>query len=111
MPIVHFDDLPDSARVWIFASDVPLAGETADLVLASVDAFLAGWKAHGVPLRCARDWRDGRFLAVGVDVTAENASFQPISPATLCAEVDRRFSRVMPSYLPAMPQDSTAPLG
>jgi hypothetical protein len=42
--------------------------------LAAVDQFLSEWKAHGVPLRCGREWRDGRFLAVGVDVTAENAS-------------------------------------
>lgn len=27
-----------------------------------------------MPLRSARDWRDDRFLAVGVDVTDENAS-------------------------------------
>ena len=74
MPIVPFDALPDSARVWVFASDQPLDGAVADTLLAAVDQFLSEWKAHGVPLRCARDWRDGRFLAVGVDVTAENAS-------------------------------------
>ncbi len=74
MPIVPFDALPDSARVWVFASDSPLAGAAADTLLAAVDQFLAGWKAHGVPLRGARDWRDDRFLAIGVDVTAENAS-------------------------------------
>jgi len=43
-------------------------------VLGAVDHFLAAWKAHGVPLVCARDWRDHRFLAIGVDVNAENAS-------------------------------------
>ncbi len=74
MAIVPFDALPDSARVWVFASDHPLTGAAADTLLAAVDRFLADWAAHGVPLRCARDWRDGRFLAVGVDVTAENAS-------------------------------------
>ena len=74
MPIVPFDKLPDSARVWVFASDKPLAGAPADTLLAEVDRFLADWKAHGIPLHCARDWRDDRFLAVGVDVTAENAS-------------------------------------
>ncbi len=74
MPIVAFDSLPDSARVWVFASDRPLAGAGADELLAAVDEFLATWSAHGVPLRCARAWRDDRFLAVGVDVTAEQAS-------------------------------------
>ncbi len=74
MPIVPFEALPDTARVWIFASEQQLDGAAADTVLAAVDRFLADWRAHGVPLRSARDWRDGRFLAVGVDVTAENAS-------------------------------------
>src|SRR5438045_4000531 len=74
MPIVPFDSLPGSARVWIFASDPELADARADTLLAEVDRFLSDWKAHGVPLRCARDWRDGRFLAVGVDVSEENAS-------------------------------------
>ena len=74
MPIVPFETLPDNARVWVFASDQALSGAVADTLLASVDQFLSEWKAHGVPLRCARDWRDDRFLAVGVDVNAENAS-------------------------------------
>lgn len=74
MPIVRFDALPDSARVWVFASDKPLRGAVADTLLASVDRFLADWRAHGTPLSCAREWRDDRFLAIGVDVTQENAS-------------------------------------
>jgi hypothetical protein len=74
MPIVSFESLPDSARVWVFASDHPLHGAVADTLLAAVDRFLSEWKAHGVPLRCARDWRDDRFLAVAVDINAENAS-------------------------------------
>ena len=74
MPIVPFSALPDSARVWVFASDRELSGAVAVSLLAAVDQFLAQWKAHGVPLKCARDWRDDRFLAVGVDVNEENAS-------------------------------------
>jgi hypothetical protein len=74
MPIVPFTELPDSARIWVFASDHELAGDSEDAVLGAVDDFLDRWKAHGVPLVCARDWRDNRFLAIGVDVNAENAS-------------------------------------
>lgn len=74
MSIVSFEALPDSARIWIFASEHPLDGAAADTLLAAVDRFLADWKAHGVPLRAAREWRDARFLAIGVDVNAENAS-------------------------------------
>jgi hypothetical protein len=74
MPIVPFDQLPDSSRVWVFGSERPLAGAAADTLLASVDQFLSEWRAHGTPLRCAREWRDDRFLAVGVDVNEESAS-------------------------------------
>lgn len=74
MPIVSFDRLPDSARLWVFASDRELTGDSEAAVLDAVDNFLTAWKAHGVPLVCARDWRDNRFLAIGVDVNAENAS-------------------------------------
>jgi hypothetical protein len=58
----------------VFAAADPVRGAAADALLARVDAFLATWAAHGVPLRCARDWRDDRFLAVGVDQSLEGAS-------------------------------------
>lgn len=74
MPIVSFDSLPDASRVWVFGSDRALSGAAADRLLAEVDRFLAQWKAHGVPLTCARDWRDERLLTIGVDSTREGAS-------------------------------------
>lgn len=74
MPLVDFSALPSHARVWVFASDRPLTGRDADALLAEVDRFLTQWKAHGAPLRSAREWRDDRFLAIGVDPTAEQAS-------------------------------------
>jgi hypothetical protein len=74
MPRVSFDQLPDGARVWVFASDRALTGGDATRLLEEVDRFLDQWKAHGTPLRGARDWRDDRFLAIGVDPTVEQAS-------------------------------------
>ena len=74
MPAIAFQALPPEARVWVFASDRPLSGNDSELLLGEVDRFLAQWKAHGHPLRCAREWREDRFLAIGVDPTAEQAS-------------------------------------
>ena len=74
MSAVAFESLPAEARVWVFASDRPLRGKDSDLLLGEVDRFLGQWKAHGKALRCAREWRDDRFLAIGVDPTAEQAS-------------------------------------
>lgn len=74
MPIVPFDQLPDDARLWVFAASDPLTGDRAAALLAGVDAFLAQWRAHGEPLTVAREWRDDRFLAVAVDQRGAGAS-------------------------------------
>jgi hypothetical protein len=74
MPIVPFEELPDASRVWVFGSDHALTGDELDRLLGEVDRFLGQWKAHGVPLTCARDWRDEHLLTIGVDSTQENAS-------------------------------------
>ncbi len=74
MPITDFAALPTDARVWVFACDRSLTADEARPFLAQVDAYLAQWKAHGTPLRCARAWAHDRFLAVGIDPTAEQAS-------------------------------------
>jgi hypothetical protein len=74
MSLVPFSALPDTARIWIFGSDKPLVGAVVDTLLAEVDSYLDQWKAHGFPLRAAREWRDDRFLIIGIDPTAEQAS-------------------------------------
>ena len=74
MPLVPFASLPDDARVWVFAASDALSGDRADALLESVDDYLGQWKAHEEPLTCARDWRDQRFLAIGVDQSTAGAS-------------------------------------
>ena len=74
MPVVPFNTLPASARVWIFSSDQPLTGSRAERLLGEVDQYLNQWHAHGHPLTCARAWRDDRFLAIGVDQSNAYAS-------------------------------------
>lgn len=74
MPVVPFESLPDSSRVWVFGSDTPLSEGGTTGLLAGVDEYLAHWKAHGAPLTVAREWRDGRFLVVAVDQTTAGAT-------------------------------------
>lgn len=74
MPPVPFNSLSDESRVWVFAAEPPLADHDAAALLSVVDGFLAQWVAHGSPLTCARDWRNGRFLVIGVDPKAADAS-------------------------------------
>ena len=74
MPHIAFAQLPDDARVWVFASDRPVTGPEAERLLGEVDGFLARWAAHGQPLTAAREWASDRFLAVAVDQRDAHAS-------------------------------------
>lgn len=71
MPRVDFGSLPDHGRLWVFPASHALGSDQRSALLAEVDDFLEGWRAHGVPLRSGRELVEDRFLLVGVDVDAE----------------------------------------
>lgn len=66
--------LPGDARVWVFGAANELTHTASIRLLDAVDDFLGEWNAHGSPLTCGREWRDGRFLAIGVDQSTAGAS-------------------------------------
>jgi hypothetical protein len=74
MPITSFANLPDDARLWVFAASNPISPERSSSLLTVVDEWLDDWKAHGEPLTSAREWRDDRFLVIGVDQSTAGAS-------------------------------------
>jgi len=74
MPSVQIEDLPDSARTWVFGAERALDEGATDLLLREVDRFLSEWRAHGAPLTVGRDWKYGRFLTVAVDQSTAGAS-------------------------------------
>jgi hypothetical protein len=74
MPRVSFDQLPDTARVWVFAADRPVTGARAERLVTAVDQFIGQWAAHGQPLTAAREWARDHFLAVAVDQRDAHAS-------------------------------------
>ena len=74
MPVVPFDSLPDSSRVWIFGSDRRLSEDAAKTLMREVGDHLANWKAHGEPLTVGSQLIDDRFLVVAVDQSTAGAS-------------------------------------
>lgn len=74
MPLVPFESLSDESRAWVFAAEPALDDALAARLLAMVDGFLEQWAAHGAPLTCGRDWREGRFLTIGADQSTAQAS-------------------------------------
>jgi len=69
-----FEKLPDNARVWVYGADRRIDGDTEKTLLKEVDNYLTNWKAHGMPLTAARDWRENRFLTIAVDQNQAGAS-------------------------------------
>jgi hypothetical protein len=95
MSAVSFDQLPDDARVWVFAAAQPLNEAESASLLRGVDEFVEGWAAHGAPVRGARDWRHGRFLLVGADERAtgvSGCSIDSLFHALAAAEADTGVS-------------------
>ncbi len=96
MPQVAFDGLPDDARVWVFGASHALDDQASAALLREVDLVLADWQAHGVPLTCAREWRDRRFLAVGVDESVAAASGCSVDALfAVLRDVERRLGTTL----------------
>lgn len=74
MLVNKFEELPDTARVWVYGVDKDVDGNSQSALLREVDAYLSDWTAHGVPLSAARDWRENRFLTIAVDQEQAGAS-------------------------------------
>ncbi|MFN2635616.1 MAG: hypothetical protein ABR585_01120 [Gemmatimonadaceae bacterium] len=74
MPLQKIEDLPNSARTWVFGSDRGLNAKTKDVLLAETDRFLSQWHAHGAPLTVGRELKYDRFLTVAVDQSTAGAS-------------------------------------
>lgn len=72
--LTNFEALPDNARVWVYGADKPIGESAAETLLGEVDNYLTSWKAHGMPLSAARDWREDRFLTIAVDQNQAGAS-------------------------------------
>jgi hypothetical protein len=76
MPVsaVRFSELPDDARLWVFAAARPLTTEQRETLLAQVDEFLESWLAHGRKVVGGRELRHDRFLLVAADERATGVS-------------------------------------
>ena len=74
MPLVKIENLPNSARTWVFGSDKSLNAAATETLLTETDAFLSQWHAHGAPLTVGRAWKYDRFLTIAVDQSTAGAS-------------------------------------
>ncbi|WP_419161385.1 ABC transporter ATPase [Candidatus Palauibacter sp.] len=66
--------LPDTARVWIYGTDRPLASPEREALMADLRAFVDEWTAHGAALRAGVEWVEDRFAVIAVDEASAPAS-------------------------------------
>lgn len=67
MAVILFEQLPDSARFWVFPLVRPLDSRESNIFLEKVDRFMAEWVSHQMEVTVARDWKYNQFLLVGAD--------------------------------------------
>ena len=89
---VNIDQLSNDAHIWIFGISPALDAGQQTTLLRSVDAFLDDWAAHGVPIRGARDLREGSFLIVAADEQSEKSGCSIDRMFNTLRALERQFS-------------------
>ena len=74
---VPFDQLSESARVWIYQANRPFREEEEPRVRQLIEAFLSQWTAHGQELHAGYELKYRRFIVIALDGDA--------NPATGCS--------------------------
>jgi hypothetical protein len=69
-----FSDMPDDARLWVFAAPRALDESQESWLHDHVASFVDEWVAHGAPVVGSYDLREGRFLLVSADEAATGVS-------------------------------------
>jgi len=64
---IAFDELPKTARVWIYQSNKELTPIEADEISAQLTSFCNDWSAHGAGLRSSFQILHDRFIVIAVD--------------------------------------------
>lgn len=71
---VEFNQLPDNARVWIYAASQPLDQAQQHYITKAADTFTENWTAHQMPLRASFKIINDLFLVFGVDIAHHEVS-------------------------------------
>lgn len=72
--IVSFDELPNTARVWIYQADRTLDKSDIEVIASEAHSFFDGWAAHGAPLKSSFQVYHNKFLVIAVDESYNQAS-------------------------------------
>ena len=72
--IVHFDALPNDARVWVYQSNREFTDVEVTQISSKIEVFMSTWKRHGDDLRTSYLVKYNQFIVLGVDENLNNVS-------------------------------------
>ena len=71
---IPFDQMPPSARTWVYTSNRILTPSESSQVVERLTPFLSEWSSHGTPLKAACEVLDQVIIVVAVENGFEAAS-------------------------------------
>ncbi len=71
---IPFEQMPSSARAWVYTSNRILTSAEVDLIQDRLTPFLTEWSSHGTPLKAAAQVVDQSIILVAVENGFEAAS-------------------------------------
>jgi hypothetical protein len=89
---MNLSELPDTTRLWIYASQRPLTSEEQLDITSAVNAFLPSWAYHGDALYAAFEILYDRFLVLALNEEKARAGGCAIDKSIhLFQEVEHRY--------------------
>lgn len=90
---VPFNELEDSARVWIYQAGRPFSNSEKSAISEILSAFTNQWVAHGNPLKTSFQIFHDQFIVLAADENFERASGCSIDGAVrTIQEIDKKYS-------------------
>ena len=72
--LADFHTLPDSSRIWLYASEKALTTDQQNHILTYIAEHLKGWNAHKAPLTAGVTILENHFIVVALDENKNGAS-------------------------------------
>lgn len=79
---ISFDELPETARVWIYQSNRTLTASEQTIVADDLTKATEQWAAHGAPLKSSFKIVEDRFVIISADESFNAASGCSIDAST-----------------------------
>ena len=72
--LAAFENLPETARIWIYQADRSFSAAELEEIKGALGAFLTEWTAHGQELKAGYEIRYNRFIVLALDQSLAAAS-------------------------------------